>query len=72
MREALYVLGAIVVAVIIGFVLGGSDEIANAEGLTYAGSKSRMIGMGLVSTGVLLLVGLVFLVWDTIKGVIKG
>lgn len=72
MREALYVAGAIIVAVVLGFALGGSDEIANTTGESFAGMKSRMIGMGIISTGILLLVGMVFLIWDTVKGVIKG
>ena len=72
MREAIWVAGAIVVAVVIGLILGGSDEIANANGESFAGMPSRLIGTGIISTGVLLLVGLAFLVWDTIKGVIKG
>ncbi|MDO5656377.1 MAG: hypothetical protein Q4G27_09585 [Flavobacteriaceae bacterium] len=72
MREAIWVLGAILVSVIIGFVLGGSDEIANNFGESYAGTKSRLIGMGIISTGVLLFVGTIFLIWDTVKGFIKA
>ena len=72
MKEALWVLGAILIAAVVGFVFSGSDQIINAEGLDYSGMKSKMIGTGIIMTGVLLLLGLVFLLWDTVKGIIKG
>lgn len=72
LRETLYVLGAIALALVIGFVFAGGEEIANTTGATYEGMQSRMIGTGIVMSGVLLLVGLAFLVWDTVRGVLKG
>lgn len=73
MREALWVLGAIVVAAVLGFVFSGSEDIIYGNGEVYkGGSGSKLIGTGIIMAGILLLVGFAFLAWDTIKGVIKG
>ncbi|MDO5510314.1 MAG: hypothetical protein Q4F57_06430 [Weeksellaceae bacterium] len=73
MREAIYVFGAIVVAGLIGLVAGSSDPVAYGSGEVFAGGfQSRMISAGLIAAGVLLIVGLAFLIWDTVRGFIKS
>lgn len=72
MKEALWTAGAIVIALVIGFIFSDSGDIANADGLSYAGTESKLIGTGILSAGTLLLVSFAFLIWDTIKGIIKG
>lgn len=70
-KEAVYVAGAILIAAVIGFIFSGSEEIVSANE-TISGMESKLIGTGIIMSGVLLLIGLVFLAWDTIKGLLKG
>ena len=70
-KEAVYVAGAIVIAAVIGFIFSGSEEVFTPRE-TVTGMQSKLIGTGIIMTGVLLVTGLVFLAWDTIKGLLKG
>lgn len=73
MREAMWVLGAILIAAVIGFIFSGSDDIIYGNGEVYeGGTSSKLIGTGIIATLVLLVVSFAFLAWDTIKGIIKG
>ena len=71
MRESIYVLGAILVSAIIGFIFSGSEEIVTPL-QTVSGTGSKLIGTGIIMTGVLIAGGLIFLVWDTLKALIKS
>lgn len=73
MREAMWVLGAILIAAVVGFIFSGSEDIIYGNGEVYkGGTSSKLIGTGIIMAGLLLLVGFVFLAWDTVKGIIKG
>lgn len=72
MREAIYVVGAIIVALLIGLVAGNSDAVYSGREVVEAGFVSRMISAGLIAAGILLLVGMAFLIWDTVRGFIKS
>lgn len=73
MKEALWTVGAIVIAVILGFVFSDGDAIVYGNGDVYeAGMNSKLIGTGIISAGVLLVVSFAFLIWDTVKGIIKS
>lgn len=70
MRETFYVIGAIIISAIIGFIFSGSEDVVTPL-QTVSGSQSKLIGTGIIMTGVLLFAGLIFLIWDTIKALIK-
>lgn len=73
MKEALWTVGAIVIAVVIGFVFSSNEPIVYGTGQIYEGGmKPKLIGTGILASGVLLIVSFAFLIWDTIKGIIKS
>lgn len=72
-KEAIYVSGAILIAVIIGFIFSGSGDIVYGNGDVYPGGTiSKLIGTGLIATLLLFVVGVVFMVIDTVKGLFKS
>ena len=72
-REFLFVVGAVVIALIIGFIFSGSEEIVYGNGEIFkGGTTSKMIGTGLIATVVLLLAAVVYMIFDTVKGLLKS
>ncbi|MXV37492.1 hypothetical protein GO491_02195 [Flavobacteriaceae bacterium Ap0902] len=72
MKEAMWTAGAIVIAVVLGFIFADNGDIANADNISYAGMQSKLMGTGIIAAGVLLIAGFAFLLYDTIKGIIKS
>lgn len=73
LREALWVFGAIAIAVVIGLLGSSSDQVVYGNGEIYEGGfNSKMIGTGIISAIILFVVAVVFLLIDTVKGIIKG
>ncbi|MGI9526702.1 MAG: hypothetical protein ACR2MS_06305 [Weeksellaceae bacterium] len=73
MKEALWTVGAIVIAVVLGFIFSSDEAIIYGNGDVYEGGmNSKLIGTGILSAGILLIVSFAFLIWDTIKGIIKS
>lgn len=72
-RETLYITAAIVIAAVIGLIFSDGDAVIYGNGSVYEGGMaSKLIGTGIVATGVLLVVAFGFLIYDTVKGIIKG
>jgi len=51
MKESIYVVGAILIAAIIGFIFSGSEEVFTPRE-TVSGTGSKLIGTVLIMTGV--------------------
>lgn len=72
-KEAMYVFGAIIIAFIIGLVFSSGDQIIYGNGEVYeAGTSSKLIGTGLLTTGVLFFAAVIYMIVDTVKGIIKS
>lgn len=71
LREQLIVIGIVLVAVVLGFIFGGSEEVINIDGDILGGFKSRLIGSGLVASIILLIVSTGFLAFDAVKATLK-
>lgn len=72
-KEFLYVAGAVIIALVIGFIFSGSESVVYGNGSVYeAGTSSKLIGTGLIATLVLLLSSVAYMVFDTVKGLIKS
>lgn len=72
-KEFLYVAGAVLVSLIIGFVFSGNESIVYGNGSVYPeGMSSKLIGTGLIATLVLLIGSVAYMVFDTVKGLFKS
>ncbi len=72
-RGAIIVGSAIGIAFLLGFIFSSSDAIPYGVNEVYpAGINSKMIGAGIITAGILFVVCAGFLLWDTVKAVIKG
>nr|WP_153850957.1 hypothetical protein [Ornithobacterium rhinotracheale] len=72
-KEFLYVAGAVLISLIIGFIFSSSDDVVYGNGEVYAGGMgSKLIGTGIVSIMVLLFASVAYMVYDTVKGLLKS
>ncbi|MCK0202417.1 hypothetical protein [Ornithobacterium rhinotracheale] len=72
-KEFLYVAGAVLISLIIGFIFSSSDEVIYGNGEVYPGGVgSKLIGTGIVSIMVLLFAAVAYMVYDTVKGLLKS
>lgn len=72
-KEFLYVAGAVLIALVIGFIFSGNESIVYGNGsVLEEGTTSKLIGTGLIATLVLLLGSIVYMIFDTVKGLLKS
>ena len=71
LKELLIVIGIVVVAIIIGLIFGGSEDVLTTEGRRLGPGESRLIGAGLIASITLLLVSAGFLIYDSVKATLK-
>lgn len=72
-KEFLYVAGAVLISLAIGFIFSSSDDVVYGNGEIYEGGiGSKLIGTGIVSILVLLFASIAYMVYDTVKGLLKS
>uniref|UniRef100_UPI0039A62E5D hypothetical protein n=1 Tax=Ornithobacterium rhinotracheale TaxID=28251 RepID=UPI0039A62E5D len=72
-KEFLYVAGAVLISLVIGFIFSSSDEVIYGNGEVYpSGMASKLIGTGIVSIMVLLFTSVAYMIYDTVKGLLKS
>lgn len=72
LKELAIFSGIVLVAVAIGLVLGGSEDVLLSDGTFFSDPMaSRLIGAGLWASLILMGVATVFLLIDAVKGILK-
>lgn len=73
MGEAIRVFGAVLIALVIGFIFSGSEDIVFGTGEVFEGGMtSKLIGTGIVATLTLLVIAILYMVYDTVVGLFKS
>lgn len=73
MGEAIRVFGAVLVALVIGFIFSGSEDIVFGTGEVFdGGMTSKLIGTGIIATLTLLIIAILYMVYDTVIGLFKS
>lgn len=73
LSEAIRVFGAVIVALIIGFIFSGSENIIYGTGEVFEGGMtSKLIGTGIIATITLLVLSILYMIYDTVMGLFKS